>query len=530
MGYEYDRRARKSAGKARAYCGIGIAVHGGERIIEDYVRSGAQKSTRNGDPLLLTARKRYAAFAHNRIVTRRKGAYVFVHAGRLCGLNYALLPHVFRRGGYIFRNCARVQIPFLQHKAHVAAHSCGRYVLYIFSAYGYATFVGGIKSVQKVHQRGLAAARAAYYAERAALRNGETYVFEHGFALFVAEAYIFEFYVARKRASRAVVLFLGVHNFAYARNGYARAAHIGNYSAELAHGAHKHCVIGYERHQIAGTYAAVKAEQRAYYNEQHALQRGKKVVGSPVHGKVFFNMYPKPRIVHVLLFKLVALIALPAERAHHAHARKIFLRERGEYALLLVTLFEGLARLGVKDQRICQKHGYERRRYGRKFYVHHKHKRERKHYEYDNAHERGELVGYEVGDGVRIRGAALNYVARLMGGMPPQRQSLYMRKQFVAHTAHKRLVGAVVEVGDAILEHRHNEGKPRNHQRKHPYPLLQPLRAAKQCRKPCKQTLGRDVVYYAVYGKTYDLGDDDVDERYHQAGKNAYRKQQAAAP
>jgi len=212
-----------------------------------------------------------------------------------------------------------------------------------------------------------------YAAERSALRHFKAYIFQNGLALFVTEIYVSELYIARKFAFSAVLLLVGVHYFAYARDGYARAAHIGNNSAELTNGTHKHCVVRYERHKVAGRYASVKAEKSAYYNKKHALERRKEVVGSPVHGKKLFYVHPKTGIIYVLAFELVALVPLFAERAHNPYACKIFLRDGGKHALFLVAFFERFACFCVKEQRICHKQGYKRRGYEGELYVHHKH-------------------------------------------------------------------------------------------------------------------------------------------------------------
>ena len=76
-----------------------------------------------------------------------------------------------------------------------------------------------------------------------------------------------------------------------------------------------------------------------------------------------------------------------------------------------------------------------------------------------------------------------------------------MREQTVAHAAHERLVGALVEICDAILEDRHDE---RNHDYRHgEYPdiALSVIHSAEQVGKVGKNAVRHFIIYHAVYSE-----------------------------
>lgn len=274
----------------------------------------------------------------------------------------------------------------------------------------------------------------------------------------------------------------------------------------------------------------MQAEHGADDDEQHALKRRHKIVTRPIERQKLFDAHPQPRVIHVLLFKFIPLVPFPAERAHDAHARQIFLRVCREDALLLVAFFERFPRLRIKYERIADEDGNKRGGDQGEPHIHDEHQRQRKHHHDDEAEQRHQLIGDKVGNDVRVRRAALNDVACLMRNVPAERQPLYVREKFIAHAAHERLIGAGIEIGNAVLKDCHDDGDADDHKGDHPDSAFQVFRPAEQIGEKGEYAARRLVADHAVNGKADDLRDDDVEEGDDQPRKDTDEKQRAAAP
>jgi len=97
-----------------------------------------------------------------------------------------------------------------------------------------------------------------------------------------------------------------------------------------------------------------------------------------------------------------------------------------------------------------------------------------------------------------------------MGNVPAQRQALYVRKEVIAHAAHKRLVGAGVEVCNAVLEYRRNQCDGGYHYGYYPNIAFKVLNAAEQRGKHGERALGRGRTYNAVYREAYYLRNENA--------------------
>ena len=141
----------------------------------------------------------------------------------------------------------------------------------------------------------------------------------------------------------------------------------------------------------------------------------------------------------VLLAELLQFRALPAKRAHDAHASQILLHDGRERALGLVAFRVARGRLLEKQRRIQHDARHKRHRDERHPHIHRQHGRHVDGDQKDRADQLNHLIHDERADDLNVRRAALDDVARRVLHMPAVGQTLNVAVERVAQRLDKPL-------------------------------------------------------------------------------------------
>ena len=328
-----------------------------------------------------------------------------------------------------------------------------------------------------------------------------------------------------------VLLGLGFQNLAETIDGDARLAHFGNDAAETAHGADEHRVIKRERHKFARRQIAVHARDRAEHDHEQDLQAARKIAHRPEIRERPGQADPALGILVVLRLEPVALKLFAPERAHDAHAREVFLRDRGENALVLVALGKARADLVMEEHGVEHDDRRDDPRDDGELRVHQRHKRQRKDNAHDDLENGDELLLEKVFNALDVARAALDNVAGRMLGVPLPRQAFNVVEEPVARGLDERFARFGVEHVRAIAQQRRDETRKRENERDEPHVRAQKRRAAERLHPPERPRgqIHRLRVDHRVHRYADDLRRDHFNHREQQSQKDAHGEVFSAA-
>ena len=253
-------------------------------------------------------------------------------------------------------------------------------------------------------------------------------------------------------------LLLGLEDVEQAVDRHVGLAHLGDRAAEPAHRQRQlprvadKCQI-HTQGNLPG-----HAQVHAQHDDGEHLQDAHHVAQCVKRGHPVAQPEPQVGVAVVLLAELVKLRLLPAERAHHAHARQVLLHDGGQRALRLVRFFIPAGHMAEKQHRITDDHRHKRRRQQRHLHVHREHDDHAGHDHEQRAQQLQQLVHHECAHDLHVGDAALDDVAGAVLHMPAVRQALDAAVQRVAQRLDKPLRAhrqtAVLNVAHAELQQR----------------------------------------------------------------------------
>ena len=533
MGDDDLRRAAEITVERRADLLIRFGIDGGERVVKNDDRRLFCEHTGDGHALLLAAGERHAALADHGVIALREAGNVPVHAGGDGG--GADLRVARAADADVLLHRAGEQERLLQHNADVLAHIARGHIGNIHAADGDSALRGRVQAAEQKQQAALAGAGAAENAEALPGGHGEADVLEHvRTVLAVAEADVFKGDVPVHRRFGGVgrvLLDRGFENLAETVDGDARLAHFGDDAPKTAHRADEHRVIERERHELARRQVAVHARDGAEHDHKQDLQAARKVAHRPEVGERAGKADPALGIFVVLRLEPVALKLFAPERTHDAHAREVFLRDRGENALVLVALGKPRADLVVEEHRIEHDDRRNDPRDNGELRVHHRHKRQRKDNAHDDLENGDELLLKKHFDAFHVACAALDDVAGRMLGVPLPRQAFDVVEELIARSLDERFARSGVEHIRAVAQQRRGKTRERENERYEPHVRAQILRAAER-RHPSERPGGQIHglgVDHRVHRYADDLRRDHFDHREQQPQKDAHGEVFSAA-
>ena len=156
----------------------------------------------------------------------------------------------------------------------------------------------------------------------------------------------------RRLRIRHILLRLRIQNLGEPVDRNARLAHLRDHAPEPPDGRNEHRVIKRERDKLPLRHIAADAQDTAEHDDQHHLQTARHVAHRPELRERVAELHPEIRVDLILLLKALALERFSSERAHNAHARQVFLRNRRQNALRLVAVCKALADFVVEQQRV----------------------------------------------------------------------------------------------------------------------------------------------------------------------------------
>ena len=174
--------------------GVGLGVHGGERVVKDENGSVSQQRPCNGGPLLLTAGEGHAPLAHKGVVPVGKALDGLGEAGGGRGFFHVGPGGPGLAHGDVVGNGAAEKIGLLQHHGDVPPQIVGLDFPDVHAADGDAPALRRqvIEFVQQQHHGALAGAGAAQNAQRGAVGNGQVDAPQYLMALLVGEMHVFK--------------------------------------------------------------------------------------------------------------------------------------------------------------------------------------------------------------------------------------------------------------------------------------------------------------------------------------------------
>ena len=176
------------------------------------------------------------------------------------------------------------------------------------------------------------------------------------------------------------------------------------------------------------------ADRRGKADEQrdHGLRHAQEIARRPVNRQQQVHTEVLIRQVSHFFMKLVDFIGLPAERAHDANARQVFLQHRAHAAFSFVRGAERFHDPLEEQEREQEQHGYHQHGEQGQADIPSEQDSQRNHdheYRVDHRHH---LHGQEAAHRIHIRRAALHQIARFGAHVIGKRQLLDMLIQHVS--------------------------------------------------------------------------------------------------
>lgn len=144
--------------KRFGYTGLGSGIECACSFVEYEYRRVFEEYTRDGYALLLTARKRYAAFTNDSIVAVRHSHDIVVYFCSLCGGDYLIVGCACAPVPYVFAYCVGEEENILLDYAYVSSKRVERYRSDIASVYQNGAARWFIKAGYELAERRFAAA------------------------------------------------------------------------------------------------------------------------------------------------------------------------------------------------------------------------------------------------------------------------------------------------------------------------------------------------------------------------------------
>ena len=335
-----------------------LVIDGRRRLVENQHRRVAQKRPRDGDTLLLSARKPRPAFADNRLIPIRHFADERVRPRRLCGPNHRLIRRVRRAVADIIHDGAVKEEHILQHDGVIAAQAADFQIANIRAVHEDAAAVHVVEALQQRNDGRLARARRADNRRHRPRFRGEGNVAQHAlFVVRVAEGHVFklDFTLAAPEINR-VRLFLHVRlrveHLQHALTRSDGALHILRKPPQRRQRRVEKRKIHEKAHDIRRRKLAAQRERAADGGDEHRAERREKLDGRVIDavGEIRMNVHAPVFLAH---FRHALMLArFGGKGLNLLHAGDMILHvaaERAEKAVVDLEQRAHLARIERAD-------------------------------------------------------------------------------------------------------------------------------------------------------------------------------------
>ncbi len=352
--------------------------------------------------------------------------------------------------------------------------------------------------------------------------NGKGDVAQHGPPAVVGKADPVELDVrpqGRVRRARRVLLGRRVEDLVEALERDGRLAEVGQDLPQLANRPDQHRDVADEHHHIAGRDLAAERKPDAKQQRQPCLHRTQQGGTRPVEGK--HDGQPGRLVVHVARAngKAVALVLLPAEGAHHAHAGQGLLKHRAELAVGLVGLGKQLLHPAEEPERQHELRRHEDQRNPPQPRVDARHENQRQRDHDHRPEDLDQLVGEEAANRLDILRAALDQVAGLGFGVIGVAHLLKVRVQPQAQPFGNVLARLRRPAAAQVLKCAAQQAQRKQKRRHLPDVRRQIRRAAARLEPPCQEPRQVDrrvpIALHGVRDRVHRAADEHRRQKRH---------------